>query len=51
MLLGWALEASFGEPFNELFQQMVATPLGLTRTTYLPSPDLRDETAATELDG
>lgn len=51
MLLGWALEARSGTPLEQLFDETVARPLGMSHTRYRPSPDLRRSIAATELDG
>ena len=49
MLLGWALEACYGEPLDELFAREVAGPLGLTHTVFRPRKGTY--CAATELDG
>jgi serine-type D-Ala-D-Ala carboxypeptidase len=51
MLLGWALEACFGQPLDKTFDELVAAPLGLAGTRFRPPPSERRSTAATELDG
>jgi CubicO group peptidase (beta-lactamase class C family) len=51
MLLGWAVERCAGAPLDELFQKLVAGPLGMGATRFRPSPADRLITAATELDG
>jgi serine-type D-Ala-D-Ala carboxypeptidase len=48
ILLGLVLERIAGRPLDALFAERVAGPLGLTRTGYRPSPELRAEIAATE---
>jgi len=49
MLLGWVLEACSGARLDDLFADEVAGPLAMSRTGFLPGPEV--ETAATELDG
>jgi CubicO group peptidase (beta-lactamase class C family) len=51
MLLGWVLEACFGESLDVVFAKEVAAPLGLERTHFCPPPGEKRLTAATELDG
>lgn len=51
MLLGWVLEAAYGNSLDEAFAVHVARPLGLGETGFNPRPDDRCRTAATELDG
>ncbi len=51
MLVGWALEAAFSTPLDEVFAAELAAPLGLQGTGFRPAPELRRQTAATELDG
>ena len=51
MLLGWALEQCSGVPLERLFHEIVAEPLGMQHTGYLPSELDRRLIAATELDG
>ena len=46
ILLGKMLEAMSGQPLDQLAQEWVFDPLGLTHTTYRPSGDI----APTELD-
>ena len=36
ILLGKILEKTFGKPLNECFEEMVAEPLGLENTSFLP---------------
>ncbi len=50
MLLGWAVEECSGEPLAEAFRREIATPLGMTSTTYRPKAP-RTRFAATEADG
>lgn len=49
MLLGWAIAACAGQPLNHLFRDIVALPLGMTRTRFCPLPSEQLNTAATEL--
>lgn len=51
MLLGWAISSCAGRALDELFDDLVARPLAMTRTSYRPGASERDTTAATELDG
>ena len=51
MLLGWVLEACFGQGLDAAFAAEVAVPLGLPRTRFRPPEAERRLTAATELDG
>jgi serine-type D-Ala-D-Ala carboxypeptidase len=51
MLLGWALEACARRPLEELFDELIAKPLGLTQSRFCPPLSERRLTAATELDG
>ncbi len=51
MLLGWSLEACFGQSLDELFAAEVAEPLAMVGTGFCPSGAERRRTAATELDG
>lgn len=51
MLLGWALEECSGRPLDELFRELVAKPLGMTKTRFRPTDAERPLIAATELDG
>jgi CubicO group peptidase (beta-lactamase class C family) len=51
MLLGWAVEQCANTPLDELFQTIVASPLGIAATRFRPTPSEREITAATELDG
>jgi len=51
MLLGWVLEACFGQPLDAVFAAEVAGPLGLGRTTFRPPQSERHLIAATEADG
>lgn len=51
MLLGWVVEACFGQPLDVVFAKEVAAPLGLHRTHFCPPAGERRLTAATELDG
>ena len=51
MLLGWALEACFGQPLDKTFGALVAGPLEMAGTRFRPPPSERRSTAATELDG
>jgi CubicO group peptidase (beta-lactamase class C family) len=49
ILLGIVLERVAGAPLDVLFAERVARPLGLTRTGFRPAPELRRETAASEV--
>jgi serine-type D-Ala-D-Ala carboxypeptidase len=51
MLLGWAIEACVGTALDEVFNQTVASPLGMHSSFFRPPPSRRTECAATELDG
>jgi len=51
MLLGWVLEACFGQDLDAAFATEVGVPLGLARTRFRPPAAERRLTAATELDG
>lgn len=51
MLLGWVLEACFGQGLDAAFAAEVTVPLGLSRTSFRPPEGERRLTAATELDG
>jgi serine-type D-Ala-D-Ala carboxypeptidase len=51
MLLGWVLEACFGQGLDAAFQEHLAEPLGLASSLFSPPPSWRTRTAATELDG
>jgi CubicO group peptidase (beta-lactamase class C family) len=51
MLLGWAIAACAERPLDELFADIVARPLGMQRTGYLPAASELRSIAATELDG
>jgi CubicO group peptidase (beta-lactamase class C family) len=51
MLLGWALAECGKLPLDQLFTTLVAEPLQMTSTRYVPPPELQRQTAATELDG
>jgi CubicO group peptidase (beta-lactamase class C family) len=51
MLLGWAVANCAGQPLARLFHDVVATPLGMTHTRFLPSQRDRATIAATELNG
>jgi CubicO group peptidase (beta-lactamase class C family) len=51
MLLGWAIAECGGLPLEQLFATLVAEPLQMTSTGYLPAAELQRQTAATELDG
>jgi CubicO group peptidase (beta-lactamase class C family) len=51
MLLGWALEACFGQPLDTALAEEVTGPLVLPRTGFRPPESERRLTAATELDG
>ena len=51
MLLGWALEACYGQALDAAFASEVAAPLGLSRTRFRPPKAERRLCAATELDG
>jgi CubicO group peptidase (beta-lactamase class C family) len=51
MLLGWAVERCAGAPLDELFDAIVARPLGLDATRFRPPESDRPIIAATELDG
>jgi CubicO group peptidase (beta-lactamase class C family) len=51
MLLGWVLEACFGQGLDAVFASEVAVPLGLPRTRFRPPEAERRLCAATELDG
>jgi CubicO group peptidase (beta-lactamase class C family) len=51
MLLGWAIEECGGRPLPELFGELVARPLGMLATGFMPRRIERHLTAATELDG
>jgi serine-type D-Ala-D-Ala carboxypeptidase len=48
ILLGIALERIAGRRLDALFAERVAGPLGLTRTGFMPAPELRAEIAASE---
>lgn len=45
---GWLAEEATGRTLPELLQTIVTTPLGLSETGYLPGPELRNRSAATE---
>jgi len=49
MLLGVIVERVSGQPLDEYVREHVHEPLGMTDTTYLPDPALRDHIAATSL--
>lgn len=49
ILLGEMVRRVSGLAINEYAAQHVFAPLGMKDTSYLPSPDLRDRIAATEL--
>ncbi len=51
MLLGWAVESVAGERLDRLFRDLVARPLGMSRTRFRPPARERARAAATELDG
>ena len=51
MLLGWALEACFSKPLDEVFSAQVAGPLGMPATRFRPPASERRLVAATEMDG
>jgi CubicO group peptidase (beta-lactamase class C family) len=51
MLLGWAVARCSGTTLNKLFEDVVATPLGMRHTHYRPALHSRARTAATELNG
>jgi CubicO group peptidase (beta-lactamase class C family) len=51
MLLGWVMEACFGQGLDAAFDAEVAVPLGLSRTRFRPPEAERKLCAATELDG
>ena len=50
MVLGQVLETVAGEPLNRLFERLVAGPLGLGETTFVPADELRARIAPTECD-
>ncbi len=49
ILLGEVVRRVSGSPLNEYAEQHVFQPLGMTDTSYLPDPKLRDRIAATEV--
>jgi CubicO group peptidase (beta-lactamase class C family) len=51
MLLGWAIEACVGLPLDEIFTHTVASPLGMSKSSFRPPPTRRIDCAATEFDG
>jgi CubicO group peptidase (beta-lactamase class C family) len=51
MLLGWVLEATYGQDLDAAFASEVAVPLGLSRTRFRPPEAERRLCAATEVDG
>ncbi|MCU1494125.1 MAG: hypothetical protein JWO62_1889 [Acidimicrobiaceae bacterium] len=51
ILLGWAVARCAGQPLDRLFHDLVAGPLGMSRTRFRPTARDRPLTAATELDG
>jgi CubicO group peptidase (beta-lactamase class C family) len=49
VVLGKLVEAVAGKPLDRLFEDLVAGPLGLTRTRYRPPESWRPRTVATSL--
>jgi CubicO group peptidase (beta-lactamase class C family) len=50
IILTQVLEAIYHQRLDSLLQRRVFGPLGMNSTSYLPSPDLRERVAPTEMD-
>lgn len=49
MLLAYIVESTSGQPFDQFVQQRIFDPLGMTATTFRPSPRLALSIAPTEI--
>jgi CubicO group peptidase (beta-lactamase class C family) len=50
LLLGELVAARYGAPLDQALQELVIGPLGLSDTSFLPSPELLPRIAPTEVD-